>query len=83
MITIEQLIHIMKNDYDFTFRINFGMATIIVDLITSKHMRNDRGKVIRFMNTLSNYGLGLERNDEEEETLFFTKDNKIIIRITD
>lgn len=83
MMTIEQLIHIMKNDYGFTFRVYFGLTGITVDLMTSKSMDNPKEKVIYFMNTLFKYGLASKRDDEEEETIFTTEDGGIRIRISD
>ena len=83
MMTIEKLIHIMKNDYDFTFRAYFGLTGVTVDLLTSKSMNNPKEKVVYFMNTLFNYGLTAKRDDEEEETIFTTEDGGIRIRISD
>lgn len=83
MMNIETLIHIMKNDYDFTFRVYFGLTGVTVDLITSKHMNNPKEKVIYFMNTLFNHGFISKRDDEEEETIFTNEDGTIRIRISD
>lgn len=83
MMNIETLIHIMKNDYDFTFRVYFGLTGVTVDLITSKHMNNPKEKVIYFMNTLFNHGFTSKRDDEEEETIFTNEDGTIRIRISD
>ena len=80
---IETLIHVMRNDYDFTFRVYFGLTGITVDLITSKHMNNPKEKVIYFMNTLFNHGFTSKRDDEEEETIFTNEDGTIRIRISD
>lgn len=79
----ETLIHIMKNDYDFTFRVYFGLTGITFDLITSKPMGNPKEKVIYFMNTLFNHGFTSKRDDEEEETIFTNEDGTIRIRISD
>lgn len=83
MMNIETLIHIMKNDYDFTFRVYFGLTGVTVDLITSKHMNNPKEKVVYFMNTLFNHGFTSKRDDEEEETTFTNEDGTIRIRISD
>lgn len=83
MMNIETLIHIMKNDYDFTFRVYFGLTGITVDLLTSKSMNNPKEKVIYFMNTLFNHGFTSKRDDEEEETIFTNEDGTIRIRISD
>lgn len=83
MMTIEKLIHIMREDYGFVFRVNFGLTKITVDLNTCKMIGNPKEKVVYFMNTLFNYGLTAKRVEEEEETVFFNDDHSIMIRISD
>ena len=83
MMNIEQLIHIMKEDYNFVFRVYFGLTKITVDLSICKMIGNPKEKVIYFMNTLFNHGFTSKRNDEEEETIFFNDDHSIMVRISD
>ena len=82
MMNFERLIHIMKNDYDFTFNVNFGLTKITFFLNICKMMNNPREKVVYFMNTLLNNGFTANRN-EEEETIFLNEDHSIMVRISD
>jgi hypothetical protein len=82
MMNFETLIHIMKNDYDFTFNVNFGLTKITFFLNICKMMNNPREKVVYFMNTLFNHGFTAKRN-EEEETIFTNEDGTIMVRISD
>lgn len=80
---IEKLIHIMNEDYGFTFRVSFGMKKIYVHLHICKKVNNPREKVVYFMNTLFNNGFTAERNEEEEETVFTNADGSIVVSIAD
>lgn len=83
MMNWETLLHIMKEDYDFTFRVTFSLTgKVIVDLNVT-HYKNPAAKIIYFINTLFNNGFTSIRVEEEEETHFFNDDNSIIIRISD
>ena len=83
MMNFETLIHIMKNDYGFTFNVNFGLTKIIFFLNICKMMNNPSEKVVYFMNTLFNHGFTAKRNDEEEETIFTSEDGKLVVKISD
>ena len=83
MMNFETLIHIMKNDYNFTFNVHFGLEKITFFLNICKMMNNPREKVVYFMNTLFNHGFTAERNDEEEETIFTSEDGKLVVKISD
>ena len=80
---IEKIIHIMKNDYNFVFRIYFGMTKTTIDFNICKAMGNTREKVLQFMNVLFNNGFVGKYNEEEEETVFFNDDFSIVVRIAD
>ena len=80
---IERLIHIMNNDYGFTFRVSFGLKRIYVHLHICKKANNPREKVVYFMNILSKNGFTAERNKEEEETIFTNADGSIVVSIAD
>jgi len=83
MMNWETLLHIMKEDYDFTFRVTFSLTgKVIVDLNVTRY-KNPAAKIIYFINTLFNNGFASKRVEEEEETHFFNDDNSIIIRISD
>ena len=83
MMNWETLLHIMKEDYDFTFRVTFSLTgKVIVDLNVT-HYKNPAAKIIYFINTLFNNGFTSKRVEGEEETHFFNDDNSIIIRISD
>ena len=83
MMNWQTLLHIMKEDYNFTFRVTFSfIGEVIVDL-NINHYLNPAGKVIYFINTLNNYGFTAKRFEEEEETHFFNDDHSITIRISD
>lgn len=81
--TIENLIHIMKNDYHFIFRIRFGMIKDTVELNTCKMFGNTKEKISNFMDMLCNNGFDRNYYDEDEETVFFNEDYSIVIRISD
>lgn len=83
MMNFETLIHIMKNDYGFTFNVNFGLTKITFFLNICKMMNNPSEKVVYFMNTLSNHGFTAKRNDEEEETIFTSENGKLVVKISD
>lgn len=80
---IEKIIHTMKNDFGFVFRVNFGMTKITIELNTCKAIGNPKEKVIYFMNVLFNNGFVGKYNEEEEETVFFNDDFSIVVRIAD
>lgn len=80
---IEKLIHIMNEDYGFTFSVNFGMKRNYVHLHICKKVNNPREKVAYFMNTLLYNDFIAERNEEEEETIFRNADSSIRICIAD
>lgn len=80
---IEKLIHTMKNDFGFVFRVIFGMTKITIELNTCKVIGNPKEKVIYFMNVLFNNGFVGKYNEEEEETVFFNDDFSIVVRIAD
>ena len=80
---IEKLIHVMKNDYDFTFNVNFGLTKTTFFLHICKIMKNPREKIVYFMGTLFYNGFTAERNEEEEETIFTNNDGTIVIKISD
>ena len=83
MMNWQTLLHIMKEDYDFTFRVTFSITgKMIVDL-NINHFKNPAGKVVYFINTLFKYGFTAKRIEEEEETHFFTEDGMITVRISD
>ena len=83
MMNWETLLHIMKEDYDFNFRVTFSLTgKVIVDLNVTRY-KNPVAKIIYFINTLFNNGFTSKRVEEEEETHFFNDDNSIIIRISD
>lgn len=83
MMNFETLIHIMKNDYGFTFNVNFGRTKITFFLNICKMINNPSEKVVYFMNTLFNHGFTAKRNDEEEETIFTSEDGKLVVKISD
>ena len=83
MMNFETLIHIMKNDYGFTFNVNFGLTKITFFLNICKMMNNSSEKVVYFMNTRFNHGFTAKRNDEEEETIFTSEDGKLVVKISD
>lgn len=83
MMNFETLIRIMKNDYGFTFNVNFGLTKITFFLNICKMMNNPSEKVVYFMNTLFNHGFTAKRNDEEKETIFTSEDGKLVVKISD
>ena len=83
MMNFERLVHIMKNDYDFTFNVNFGLTKITFFLNICKMMNNPREKVVYFMNTLFNNGFTAKRDEEEEETIFTNEDGTIVVKISE
>lgn len=80
--SIEKIIFIMRYDYGFVFRVNFGLTKTTISLNICKAIGNHKEKVIYFMNTLLNNGFIGEYNSEEEETVFTNKDGLIVIRIS-
>lgn len=80
--SIEKIIFIMRYDYGFVFRVNFGLTKTTISLNICKAIGNPKEKIIYFMNTLLNNGFIGEYNSEEEETVFTNKDGLIVIRIS-
>lgn len=83
MMNWQTLLHIMKEDYDFTFRVTFTITGKVVIDLNINHFKNPAGKVIYFVNTLANNGFTANRIEEEEETHFFNEDHSIMVRISD
>lgn len=83
IMNIYEIIHTMKEDYGFDFRVNFGLTRTIVDLHICKIIGNPKEKVTYFMTMLYNKGFEEKRVEEEEETHFSNEDGTILIRISD
>lgn len=83
MINWQTLLHIMKEDYDFTFRVTFSLTDRVIVDLNINHFKNPAGKVVYFINTLFKYGFTAKRIEEEEETHFFNEDGTITVRISD